>query len=411
MKILDYYLMSINNIKGNKKSFLRNSILIGISLSILTLSSIATSSINNVLEKNIKNNLSYRSIYVTNYENIDQKTFIKNIEEIKNVAKAIPQEAYSTNIDIDSIDGEKSSGALSLIGSDNDISPQIIAGRKIEKNEKNVCIVPKKFQPQNLENSTNDNEIIDGEDLLNKEIEIVYHNYDYSKEYPQRINTIKEKYRVVGVYDQEINMGEYYECYINFEDVLKIQNEITKNSNYINEFDPILAIVDNSENVEPVMNELKKLGYNVLLRSVPNTELIDIIESICTVLSICTMIIALSNIIINVIKTAEERKYELGLLKAFGYNKRNLWYSIIMESVITAITGFILSCIFVSIVVGILYLVLQNASSELRKIKFIIGYKTFLYSFFMALIISMFGNVIASYNIANKATVIKNIKK
>ena len=142
MKILDYYLMSINNIKGNKKSFLRNSVLIGISLSILILSSIATSSINNVLEKNIKNNLSYRSIYVTNYENIDQKTFIKNIEKIKNVAKAIPQEAYSTNIDIDSIDGEKSSGALSLIGSDNDISPQIIAGRKIEKNEKNKEFLP-----------------------------------------------------------------------------------------------------------------------------------------------------------------------------------------------------------------------------------------------------------------------------
>ena len=57
MKILDYYLMSINNIKGNKKSFLRNSVLIGISLSILILSSIATSSINNVLEKNIKNKL------------------------------------------------------------------------------------------------------------------------------------------------------------------------------------------------------------------------------------------------------------------------------------------------------------------------------------------------------------------
>lgn len=410
MKILDYYLMSINNIKGNKKAFIRNSVLIGVSLSILILSSIATDSIDNVLEKNIKNNLSYRSVYVTNYKKIDQKIFIKNIEEIKHVAKAIPQEAYSTNIDIDSIDGEKLSGALSLIGSNNNISPQIIAGREIEENEKNVCIVPKKFQPQNLENSTNDNEIIDGEDLLNKEIEIVYHNYDYSKEYPQQINTIKEKYKVVGVYDQEINMGEYYECYINFEDVLEIQNEITKNSNYINEFDSILAIVDNSENVEQVMDTLKKLGYNVLLRSVPNTELINIIENVCTVLSICTMIIALSSIIINVIKTAEERKYELGLLKAFGYNKRNLWYSIIMESVITAIMGFILSCIFVSIIVGILYFVLQNTNSELRKIKFIIKYKTFLYSLFISLIISMFGNAIASYNVVNKATAIKNIK-
>lgn len=411
MKILDYYLMSINNIKGNKKAFFRNSVLIGISLSILILSSITTDSINNVLEKNIKNNLSYRSIYVSNYEEIDQKTFIKNIEEIEHVAKAIPQEAYSTNIDIDSIDGEKLSGALSLIGSNNDISPQIIAGRKIEENEKNVCIVPKKFQLQNLEDSTKDNEIIDGEELLNKEIEIVYYNYDYSNEYPQKINTIKEKFRVVGVYDQEINMGEYYECYINFEDILEIKNEITKNSNYISKFDPILAIVDNSENLETVMNSLKELGYNVLLRSIPNTKLIDIIESVCTVLSICTIIIALSSIIINVIKTAEERKYELGLLKAFGYNKRNLWYSIIMESVITAIIGFILSCIFVFLVVVILYLVLQNANSELRKIEFIIEYNAFLYSLFMSLIISIFGSVFASYNIVNKATVIKNIKK
>lgn len=411
MTILDYYLISINSIKGNKKAFFRNSVLIGISLSILILSSIATDSINNVLEKNIKNNLSYRSIYVTNYEKIDQKTFIKNIEKIEHVAKAIPQEAYSTNVDIDSINGEKLSGALSLIGSNNDISPQIIAGRKIEENEKNVCIVPKKFQPQNIENTANDNEIIDGEDLLNKEIEIVYHNYDYSKQYPQQINTIKEKYRVVGVYDQEINMGEYYECYINFEDVLEIQNEITKNSNYINEFDPILAIVDNSENVETVMNVLKNFGYNVFLRSVPNTELVNIIENVCTVLSICTMIIALSSIIINVVKTAEERKYDLGLLKAFGYTKKNLWFTVVMESIITAITGFILSCIFVFIIVGILYVALQNANSELRKIEFIIKYKAFIYSLLVSLIVSILGNVVTSYNIVNKATVINNIKK
>lgn len=413
MKFLDYFSMSINNIKGNKKAFFRNSILIGISLSILMLSSIATKSINNVLEKNIKNNLSFRSIYVRNNSNSDQKNFINKIEEIDHVIKAVTQEEYYTYVDVYSVDNKQLAGGISLLGSNKDIFPQIIAGRKMEENEKNVCIIPKKFQPQTSDNSKENNEIIDGEELLDKEIEIVYYNYDYSKEYRQPINTIKEKYKVIGVYDQDVNMGEYYDCYVNFEDVLKIHTETEKGSNYNNDnkFESILAIVDNSENVNEVLDLLESQGYEAFLRSTPNENLVILIKSVCTIISICIMVIALSSIIINIIRNAEDRKYELGLLKSFGYNNRNLWMVVIFESVIIAITSFILSCIIVLGVVLILHSVLQSTNGELKRLDFIIDYKAFLYSFLISLIISMFGNVVASYNIIHKATVIKNIKK
>ena len=67
MKILDACYLSITNIKKNKIKFLKNILLISFSLSILIISSIATNSINNVINKNIRYNLSHRSIYVRNY--------------------------------------------------------------------------------------------------------------------------------------------------------------------------------------------------------------------------------------------------------------------------------------------------------------------------------------------------------
>lgn len=408
MKILDACYLSITNIKKNKIKFLKNILLISFSLSILIISSIATNSINNVINKNIRYNLSHRSIYVRNHELINQENLIMNLENINHISKVITQEEYSVSVDVNSVGKQQTSGSLSLIGSNNSIYPPILAGRKIEANERNVCIIPKKFKLKNTEDFSEN--IIDGEKLLGKEIEIVYYNYDYSKNYPERVNTIVEKYTVVGIYDQDLNMGEYNECYINFEDVLKIQNEILKNSNYSNTYSSVIAIVDNAENVNNVLNELEKKGYDVHLRSTPNTKLVSTIEVICIVFSVCVMLIAISNIIINTIKSAEERKNELGLLKAFGYNNGTLWKLVITESIITAIISFILSCLLSMILVLILYTIIKNSNSELERITIVIKYNIFIVVFFIAFVILLFINGIVNYNIIKKATILKNIK-
>ena len=408
MNFFDYCYLSLIDIKRDKRNFLKNIMLIAFSLSILIISSIATESINDVLNRNIKYNLSHRSIYVKNPELVSQETFINDIENVAHISRVVTQDEYEVSVDTQSIGGQKILAELSLIGSDNNIYPPLVAGRQINVDERNVCIVPKNFRLKSLNDSSEN--IIDGESLLNKEIEIVYYNYDYSGEYPTRTNTIIEKYIVVGVYDQDLNMGEFNECYINFDDVLKIQNEILKNSHYDNGYSPVIAIVDNAENVNDVLDDLDKLGYESHLRSTVNTKLIDMVETICTILSIGIMIVALSNIVINSIKTAEEKKEELGLLKALGFNDRILWKIIIIESIITAIISFVLSCIFALLLVIILYAIIKNSKTELQRINLIINYNIFNIIFFITLLIEILMNIIINYNVIKKATIIKNMK-
>ena len=199
MKLLDYYSLAYMNLKRNKAFFVKNILLITISILILMLSSVANDSINNVFDRNIKYNISYRSIYVGNSNLIDNDTFIENIEKIEHIQKVVEQKSYNVNLDLTKINNEDISGRISLYGANKSISPEIIKGRKIEDNEKNVCIIPKKLYTGNIDKKIDESLFIDGEHLLDKEITVSYSKYDYSKEIPEVISVEKENFKVVGI--------------------------------------------------------------------------------------------------------------------------------------------------------------------------------------------------------------------
>lgn len=411
MKISDYFSISINNIKGNKKNFKRNTILLALSLAVLIISSIAINSINNVFDKNIKYNISYRSIYVRNTNQSNTDDFIKKIENINHIEKAVEQKSYYVCLDVATIGDTQINGELSFLGANNDICPEIIVGRGFEPNEKDVCIIPKKFYPYYYDDSVDESKIINGESLLNKNITVHYFQYDYSIEPPQKVAELTKTFKIIGIYDNDINMGEYNECYINFDDVLYVYNQILENSNYNNEYDPILAIVDNSENVNSVLTELRDLGYYAYLRSTTNDELVSIIKNISITLSTCMLIIVISSIIINSIRTNSEKAEDIGLLKSFGYSNRNIWKITISESIISSIFSFIIAIVLVIIILILLKIAINFSIYELKRLSFVITYHPFLYSFLIALIIPLIGNFMANLKVIHTASIIKSIKK
>lgn len=405
MKILDYYSLAYMNLKRNKAFFIKNILLITISVLILMLSSVANDSINNVFDRNIKYNISYRSIYVGNSNRIDNETFIENIEEIEHIQKVVEQNSYNVNVDLTKINNEDISGRISLYGANKSISPEIIKGKKIEDNEKNVCIIPKKLYTGSVEEKIDESKFINGEDLLGKEITISYSKYDYSKEVPEVISVVEENFKIVGIYDVEDNMGQPNECYINFDDVLEISNTILENSNFDNEFDPVIAIVDNSENVEQVLTDLKDLNYYTDLRSKPNETMLVIINILGITISICVLILSLFSIIINSIKTSKDRTTELGLLKALGYTPKNIWKIIVTESFIIGGFSYLLACIISFILYGIINIAINNSNFEIQKLQLIINYIPYIYCLIIAIIVPMFGNVISSIKIVKKSAI------
>lgn len=409
MNIFDYFSIAIYNIKGKKRQFYKDIILISLSIFIFIISSIATDSIGNIFNKNIKNNISYRSIYVMNNGEEDEETLISKLNNISHIQKVVTQKEYNVFVYINNINKENiDNGGISLCGADDIITPEVIAGRKMNKDETGVCIVPKKIYPYIDDIKYQD--IMNGEDLLNKEIEIEYYKYDYSSNPPTVTDIVTKKLKVVGVYDPEVNMGEYNDCYINFKDIKEIYNTILENSNYNTSYDSLIAIVDSFENVNMVLDTLNELGYESSLHSVANEKLIETINTVSSLIASCILVIAISNIVISVIRASKKKKEEIGLLKAFGYKKFNIWCIMIIESFLISLISFIIACLLVIIIICILKIVKETSNSDLKRIDIILKYNSFIYGFVVATIIPLITRILSNIRIVNTASIIKGLK-
>lgn len=405
MKILDYFKLAKTNLERNTKLFWKNTILIAISITVLLVSYITTSSMNNMLDRSIKYNTSFRTIYVKNKDNINLETLIEEIEDISHIDKVIKQGNYNVNVDVTNINNEKNEGRINLLGANEKISPQIIKGRKMHENEYNVCIVPKNFYTGDINQKINNNELIDGEKLLDKEIEIVYYAYDYTQSVPIRTQEYSKKLKVVGIYDTEDNMGDYNECYVNFDIVEDINNTISYGLNAYGKIEPVIAIIDNSNNVDEVIQKLSNLNYETLLYATPNYTLINIIDYAGKIIAISIIVLVLINIIVNSVKNTQDRKKEFGLLKALGYKKSNIWKIILVESLVSGVVSFIIACIITIIILVILLQIQNNSVLEIQKIKILINYTPFIICFFIAIAVPGIGNVLSSISVVNKSVI------
>lgn len=408
MKFLDYFYLAIVNLKRNKKMFIKNTFLISISLCLLLSSNITTSSIKNVMDISIKYNTCFRTIYVQNKDNMEISQFLENLEKIEHIQKVIKQGEYRINVDVVSVNGNTTSGRMNLIGSNKEISPLVIKGTKIEDGENDVCIIPKKLYLGDISETIKEEDIIDGEKLLNKEIVINYYKYDYSKNVPTREKTYEKKLKVIGIYDTDENMGDINECYTSFETVSEINNILVEDID--NEENYVLAIIDNYDNIENVFKELNNKEYKYFLYSEPNSYLINIINITCQVIALSILVLVVINIIINSIRESKDRTKEIGLLRALGYTKKNIWKIRIVETVIWTIVSFIITCIFTIIIVIILSIIIKNGNAEIQKIRIIINFLPFLIYFLILFLLLIVVNLISSVQIIN-SSIINNSKE
>lgn len=405
MRILDNIYLALINLRRNKKFLLINISLISISLLILIVSSIASESINNLLNKYVKDNISYRSIFVRQAKGTDEKIDINNIKNIEHISKVIEQFEFSTHVKLSKIQDNAIDGSINLMGCSKDISPNIIKGRNINDKEDGVCIVPKKLYPYELEGSIDENNIIDGENLLNKYISIQYSKYDYSKTYPEKIETIEKKYKVIGVYDTNDNRGEINECYTSYEEVFKINNVVTEGMDSEGVYRPIIAIVDNSENVESVLKNLETNGYTGSLKATVNADLINIINIISLTITTVMLVLVFFNIIINGFKSINDRCKEIGILKAIGYKRKDILLLLSFETLLVGLISFILTVIFSIIVIAVMGTILENSNYEIQKLKIIITYKPYLYAFLIGSILPILAGIFPSIKLIKKPAI------
>lgn len=409
MKINDYIYLASVNLKRRRKSFVVNVILISISLFILICCLSFSNSLSKAMNRALINNISYRSISAMSNKSIKTEELVDMVGSVEHVIKVVPQMKYETALEVSALDNENFSGNITAYGGNEEIYPNIIAGRSFYDDEKNVCIVPKKFYLFDM-NEYDKEKSIDGESLIGKSIEITYYSYEYiENSAPIKKDKYTKTLKVIGVYDQDENMMNVNECYINFSDISDIMDIRLEGNNYSGmDTQGVTAIVDSSLNVNQVVETLESMDLRVIVRSVVNEKLIKIINLTSIFVSSVIMIIAFINITISSIKSIEERRYEIGMLKAIGYNRKNIIGILVIENIIIGIAAFIITIIISLIAILLVREKIFSNNISLKSIGLDLNLNTSMVSLIIALVVPVLSGIICSGKITKKNSITLN---
>lgn len=110
----------------------------------------------------------------------------------------------------------------------------------------------------------------------------------------------------------------------------------------------IKAIVDDYSNVISIVNEFaNKKGYEVIVkdRNIVNVEIVKMVNSMGFITLSIVIILTYSTILINIKSFIDDRKYEIALYKALGYQQKHIFVLLYVETNIMVLLSFIIACI------------------------------------------------------------------
>ncbi len=308
-----------NSYKGKEK---KKIIIILICISLLLISSFSfKSTMDTYINKGIKEDIWYRSIYVDVNEKImSEEETIKNLEELKHVDNVIlDNEFYITA----NINHEHFKGDFWLLGSNEKTRPKVSQGKNIENDNEVIC--PSRFYPEdNLEEITNltNNDFIDMTKFIGTNIDISYNQYVDENLF--EVNTISKKLTIVGTFDNNSYYSDENKCYVNNLLVQTINEESFKYIDIENQLSSIIVQVDNTDNVETVIEQIIDLELTASRVTYVNSKIISIVNIIIYIILAVSLIFSL--IIINNIymKDINNSLSKFNILRTVGFRKRDL---------------------------------------------------------------------------------------
>ncbi len=350
---------SIKTIKRNKSNWY----IIAIITLLLTLSFLCITfrlnfdKYNEYLENR---NIEFRTFYVYHENNSNEKSIqeLKKVDHILEVYNPnYASRAIYSNINLHNLDG-----SLVIRYGTQNLVPISIEGKSIEDLDTNEMICPYNFYPDSsiYEFNIDKNKIIHKDESINLIVSLklpIYNNDTNSKDKYNDITYYTRNFKIVGLYDNTINMNDNNECYIKAEDMIEIVNKSNTVTNQ-NEYTNLLVAVDKIQNIEAVREQLINLGYEVneetrvyIDKNLINT--VKIISNIIIIVVIISSFLILKNYIYK--KIRNEKKY-LGILRACGYTKNQIIICQSLELLTELIISFIIS-ILTEIIV---FIILKN---------------------------------------------------
>lgn len=133
------------------------------------------------------------------------------------------------------------------------------------------------------------------------------------------------------------------------------------------EFHNIHLTVDDFDNLSEVYNELSRMNIFVIdgteLGINPSTPVISTFFNVLSLMiTASTFIISLILILQSSKNIIDNKKEEIGMMKAFGYKDKEIFSCITLEQIIMTLRGFMIGTGISAIVVAIINLINYNSS-------------------------------------------------
>lgn len=354
MKIFDLlkicYLKAIRN-KKNKYIFILYILCVIVTLFAITIQ-------NNILyfiTNTITENIGFRTLSVS--ADLNSEDYGENKIKMINHVVSVYNSKYDSASVKSSFKTDKLDGYIELIYSEKNILPKKIIGSSIKDTETEVAICPINFYPSSdaFNLFVNNNNSLNGYDLLNKTFKIEYYSHKLLGQKIVQDKKYNKSFKIIGLYNNNEMMMANNICYISLKDMKEIQDismGINESSVY-----GFMVIVDRKDNIDYVLQELKQLGINnTTVRAEIDTSLVQPIILSCNIILtlIIVSIILLTNSFIK--KKMINDSKSIGLLRANGYNKKTILLIYLNEFLFLSITAYFIGVL----IFQILYIVLKN---------------------------------------------------
>lgn len=311
-------------------------------------------SLNNYIEI-IKDSIAMRTIenvsYIeSQYSEIKEK--ILENEHVISVLNHYEKKVYAIGW-CDSLKNSQMTGFLFLYGSDNNMCPNVIKGRKIEKNELYTIVLPDKiYSNENFitaQNPINSHELIDGSQFLNKKIKIKLET---------ETKQIEKDFLVVGIYDSE-KYHDNKNVYISTSTTEQINTELK----YVTEQPLMNIVVDKYENVNEVYEYLQEndiVRYSAIQKENDNNaytiedvnfvsstnislETLQIIKKVILVFELIVVLISVLILLVTNLNKVYIGATEIAIMKVEGYKNKDIHAICLLENIMIMIVSIILA--------------------------------------------------------------------
>lgn len=98
-------------------------------------------------------------------------------------------------------------------------------------------------------------------------------------------------------------------------------------------------------NLDSTLEKVEELGYRCIVRSTANTYIVVIINVVTVIVISILMLIVLFSITTSSIKAINDRKYEIGMLKAIGYKNKNIKIMLLFENLVIGIGAYLIGLV------------------------------------------------------------------